>query len=324
MADRHPHNDSDLTLAEQLKKLRSQGRSLSELDDPLMPDLLEYRKMKESSEEVEAKDKHKQDMWNHINSATKPDNKRVSITRLYASPAVRWAAAAVVIIAGIFSFIYLRNHPHLELLAASGQSIKTVTLKDGSTVKLRPHSKLFLVKKNSSAAVYSLQGEARFDVTHNPNRVFTVKTQLGSVSVLGTHFILSSWGQKMQVYLQKGKVKVETRNQTKSVILSPGESASVVKNKPIQVVKKAQADEFTDWLDHELIFRHESVRQVISELEQQFNISLILPPDIGKRKVSGSFSLKNLPSLLDDLGLILNGSFTKIDKREYKFKAAAK
>lgn len=319
MTDRLPNNDPDLALAKKIEELRQHGQSLSDLDDPIVQDLLDYKQEKLQSH---IQSETKQDVWDQIEKATQPQEK-AKIFSLPSSSAIRWAAAAVIIIAGVFSFFYFQGSHQPKLLASSGQSIQTVTLKDGSSITLRPHSKLFTVKKVKSKAVYKLKGEAQFDVTHNPSRTFTVKTTSGVISVLGTRFVLSSWGHRMQVYLQRGKVKVEDLQHADSVIIQPGEAAVVSKAKPIKVVKKAKAKEFTDWLSQRLVFNNELARQVIEELEQQFNISISLPKNIEQKRISGQLSLKKLQSVLDDLALVLNGSFQKTSPKSYIFKPSS-
>jgi ferric-dicitrate binding protein FerR (iron transport regulator) len=320
MADQLPHNDPDLALVRELKKLREQGRPLSELDDRLIRQLVDYKEAKKSRSQAEAS--HKDEIWDEISAATAPTQK-AKITYLFSSPVIRWAAAAILIIGGIFSYIYLGRRHHPNLLAQSNASIKTIALNGGGRVTLRPYSKLFILKRKASKVVYKLKGEAQFDVVHNPNRIFSIKTSKGIVTDLGTKFIVSTWGKQMKVFLLQGSVRVRSRKGNRSAALSPGESASVSDNGHLSVNKKANARAFTDWLKQRLVFDDKPVRRVAAELEQQFNISISLPDRIASQNISGQLSLKSLQESLSDLALALSGSFTQTGKRSYKFEAAA-
>jgi ferric-dicitrate binding protein FerR (iron transport regulator) len=318
MADQLPHNDPDLSLAREIKKLREQGQPLSKLDDKLIQQLLDYKRNKNKHSDIRVSGKEK--VWDEIRSATEP-NQKAKVTYLFKSPAVRWAAAAILIIGGIFSFIYFGLNRQPGIVAQSFASIKTVHINNGGTVTLRPHSTLYNVKKSYSKVVYKLKGEAQFEVTHNPARTFAVKTNKGIITDLGTKFIVRTWGKQTKVYLQHGSVKVKANKSNQSVVLSPGQSASITAKSHIKVDKKANVAPFTDWLNQQLIFNDKPVSRVVSELEQQFDISISLPDSIAKQQISGQLSLKSLQSALNDLGLALNGSFVQTGKNSYKFEA---
>lgn len=318
MADQQlPHNDPDRQLARSIDRARMENKSLSELDHPLISQLLEFRLQSHRSYQAERSDKLK--VWQSIEAATKKSSQKTFVTTLVSARTIRWAAAALLLIGALFSFIYFQLGHQPELLAQSTTSIKTVQLNDGSTATLRPHSKLFAVEKSSSALLFELQGEARFEVTPKQNRTFSVQTETGRVSVLGTRFMLSSWGGRTQVFLEEGSVEIKALKKDSTVVLEPGESASITSESDISLVSAANAEEFTDWLNQELIFDNRSAGQITSELKQQFDISISLPDNITENRLSGRLSLKNLQTSLDDLALVLGGTFIQTGERSYKF-----
>lgn len=319
MTDQLSHNDPDLRLAQQIQRVREEGTSLTRLDDPLIEQLLEYKQSKHHQLDLSYSDKKA--VWQKIQAATESSTTIAPVTKLFNFETLRWAAAAVLLIGAIFSFVYIQFYQQPTLLAESGGSIQSVELGDGSTVTLRPYSKLFVVEQEISSERYKLQGEGLFEVSPNADRIFSVETEAGKVSVLGTKFTLSSWGNQLQVYLQEGSVKVEALQRDSAVVLNPGESVSIKNKSTIPKVKKASADEYLDWLDQQLIFDNKPAKEVAQELEQQFNISINLPDDISDSQLSGRLAIDSLSTSLDDLELVLGGTFTQTGNRSFRFEA---
>lgn len=312
-----PNNDPDLKLAQAIGRARATSSSLSELGDSLVPPLLEHRKRVRRWQLDDSN--NKQQVWQQIAQATVPSGNKTPIRRLFTQKAYRWAAVAIVLIAALFSFFYAQFWQQSELLAQAGATIELVQLKDGSTVTLRPHSKLFKIEQSASILLYKLKGEALFEVTPKHHRTFSVKTENGRVSVLGTQFILSSWGDRMQVFLEEGLVKVQSLQKNSAVTLQPGEAATVTETGNITHIPNANGRVFTDWLDQQIIFNSKAAGQITRELEQQFNITISLPAKIAKKQLSGRLSLESLQVSLKDLSLVLGGTFVQTGERSYRF-----
>ena len=319
MTDQLPHNDPDLQLARQLGNQRADNSPLSDLDDPLIDQLLTYKKQKISDITIDTDDKKQ--VWDRIASATKPKSQSAKVTPLFSAKAIRWASAAILLIGAIFSFVYLNYLNQPQIIAQSQSAIQTVTLSDGSSVTLRPHSTLLGIEKSATSHQYRLKGEAIFDVTSEPDRTFQVETALGKVTVLGTRFSVSSWGKQMQVFLDEGSIEIIPAQTQKPIVLSPGQSASINSNKQVTVFKEANPNEYFDWIDGELIFENKAAKDITAELEQQFNITITLPKSIADDSLSGQLSLNNLELTLQDLELVLNGTFSKTGDQSYIFEA---
>ena len=316
------HNDPDLQLAREVGQLLEEGKNLEGLDDPIVGPLLAYKKSRRFDFKGAAD--MKRQAWEAIHSQTgagTPSESKAPVTRLFASSAVRWAAAAALLIAAVLSFAYYQFYTQPQLLAGSGPQRETVTLRDGSTVQLRPHSKLYALERTPEIMRYRLQGEGYFEVVSNSGRSFSVLTETGRVSVLGTSFTLSSWGAQMQVYLREGSVSVQGLDSDSTVILSPGQSASVSGSNGVPRLDTGQAREFTDWLDGQLIFEDKPAGYVVQELEQQFNLSIQLPASTAEDTLSGRLSLEELRTALGDLELVLDGKFVETGDRSYRFEA---
>lgn len=314
-----PYNDHDLQLARKIGDHLLDKKSLSDINHPLIDQLLTYKEHKISDISINADEK--QQVWNRIASKTQPQSQRAKVISIFNTKSLQWAAAAVLLIGAIFSFLYLKNPTQPQVVAESQSAIKTVTLSDGTLVTMRPHSTLLEIEKSDKLHQYQLKGEAIFDVTADPDRTFQIETGLGKVSVLGTRFTVSSWGKQMQVFLERGSVEIISTKAQTPIQLSPGQSATIDSSKNVTVAEKANQKEYFDWLEGELVFNNKAVKDITAEIEQQFNISITLPESIAEESLSGQLPLNNLELALEDLELVLNGKFSKTGDKSYTFES---
>lgn len=320
MANQLPHDDENLRLALQVDRVHKTGESLGSLreNDSLMEPLLAYKQQRIGAFSID--EDEKQRTWEHVAAAIQSSSMEQA-KRFWNRSVFRWTAAAVILVAALFSFIYLRYNQQATLVASAQTSITTTQLKDGSMVTLRPHSKLYLLAYGKSSQRYKLKGEGFFEVVHNAKRTFLVQTTTGKITVLGTTFTASSWGHGMQVYLKEGAVKVESLEGDSSVVLQPGQMATVATKESIPVVRSAVEKEFLDWLDQQMIFTNKPVARIIDELEHAFAVSISVDENVKNKKLTGRLSLENLDMALHDLGIVLGGTFIEKKEDVYTFKA---
>lgn len=312
-----PDSDNDLMLARHIGSSLAEQRDLSNISDPLLDSLLSYKAERENTGVSESLDS--QDMWNRIVSETKPDGS--NIYTLFGKNKSVWAAAAGILISALIGVFYYTSQP--QLIAESGREIATVALENGSTATLRPHSEIHLLSKNSKEIAYRLQGEAFFEVEKGDTRIFSVEAGSGEVRVLGTRFNLSSWGGQTQVYLEEGLIAFRHISADQTVKLEPGQSAQIKSD--TNLIPRDTADvnpsEFTDWMNRELIFRNRTAGYVFSEFEQEFGIIIEASESVKSTSLSGGLALDDLEQSLQDLALVLNGEFTKVNQNTYKFES---
>ena len=233
----------------------------------------------------------------------------------------RWLAAAVVILAMSTLFLLIRtSDPQLQLLAESGDTPSTITLADGSTVTLRPHSTLHQIALTESEHTYALTGEALFEVVPVADRTFAVEAGPGRVVVAGTRFNLNYRENQARVYLLAGIIRFETIDRGKEVILAPGTAAIIDEFDSLSDPFNFEPEEVTAWLRNRLFFRDRPASSILAELEQHFDISVEAPPDISRERLGGSIALETAGQSLGDLGVVLGGEFVRTGERSYEFK----
>lgn len=214
----------------------------------------------------------------------------------------RWAAAAMVLVTFGLWLMWARG-PVVE--ASTGSQILSLTLDDGSSVTLRPRSTLFRLTEVD----YRLEGEAFFDVRHDPARVFTVETDLGRVRVLGTRFDISTWGAATAVFLEDGRVEFVFLPSGAIDTLAPGDeviasSRGLSRRRPHSTLGGS-----TDWMHGMLVFGERPVSRIMDELEHHFGIMVLVPDSVGNETLSGQIQLTSPEQSLSDIGIALGARF---------------
>jgi len=314
MADNQQHND-DHRLAREIGEVLKNKKSLSDLSHPILPDLLTFKK--ETKEQLDRQIPPSGQTWERIQAEIESNTQKSSPANIfYLNKTVIAAAAAVLIVCFTGLFYYLTQP---QLIGQSEDNIAVLTLEDGSQITLRPHSRLFKSGRWSTAGYeYSLTGEGYFEIKPREKEQFSVKAGNGIVRVLGTTFTLSNWSNKTEVFLEEGKVQIESDQNNSKAVLQPGESASVTARKITKTTPENPL-EFTDWIRQELVFNNRRAGYVFTELEQHYQIEITAPDQILNNRLTGQMPLEDLEQTLQDLGIVLNGTFTKTDDQTYNF-----
>lgn len=204
-------------------------------------------------------------------------------------------AASLILFFGLYQVFYFSN-----TITTDYGLTQVVTLKDNSTVTLNSKSELSYPNFFNWNRTLKLNGEAFFEVQKGSK--FTVETKLGNVTVLGTKFNVTSFNDYFEVVCFEGKVKVE--NNTKTVILSKGESVRVYEKTFENWAQNN--DEKPLWIDGESSFKNVPVHYVLDKFEMQFNTKVTYPENIKEIKFTGNFSNKNIETALKTICVPLN------------------
>ena len=113
-------------------------------------------------------------------------------------------------------------------MASGVRCIESVSLSDGTTVRMGPNSQLIYPKSfDGKTRDVELKGQAFFDVAKDWERPFTVHTKNMDVTALGTAFEVFNYDSesKLETILLNGKVKIglggpNVKNR-REVILNP-------------------------------------------------------------------------------------------------------
>jgi len=317
-----PENDSDLILARQYGEVLKRSKTPSGIDDTLLDLLLKARSESEYAE-MNIPVTGQELAWEKVQKSISKNGttKGAKIHSLSSSKKWYWAAAAVILIT-ISSILLLQRtfDPDPQLIAESGSSLSVIELADGSSVTLRPNSSLYELSVTDNFHSYSLSGEGLFDVETLPGRTFSVEAGPGRVVVTGTRFNMSDRDQQSAVYLIEGSVQFETTDSRQSVSLAAGEAAIVDQENRLLELFRFESEEVIGWTQNRLTFRDREAASIISELEFHFNISIRVPNEIKQITLGGSIPLDSPEQSLEDLGIVLGGSFEQTGEETYQFR----
>ncbi|MBT8394336.1 MAG: FecR domain-containing protein [Bacteroidia bacterium] len=206
-------------------------------------------------------------------------------------------AAVLVISFGVYYFTANRNTTVSTLVAEKNE----VELPDMSQVKLNNKSSLTFNKKSwNSEREVELEGEAYFRVAKGSK--FSVITQDGVVTVLGTQFNVKQRDNYFEVICFEGSVGVEYKE--KSVILKPGYSFLIIDGN--LYAKDLDHRVEPSWINNESYFNSLPYKTVISELERQYGISIETNNIDLAQLFTGTFKHDDLELALKSVTLPLN------------------
>ncbi len=174
----------------------------------------------------------------------------------------------------------------LEIIAPIG-SRAVVQLSDGTEVNLNYGSKIKYPRNfTGDTRGITLVGEAYFDVAHNPDRPFIVKTGKLNIKALGTEFNVLAYPDDdiVETTLVKGKVVLEqneVNGNTKTIgCMVPGQHVAYnVKSGKIHSTK-GRIDKYTAWKDGKLVFDNEPITGVAKKLARMFNVDIEIADNI--------------------------------------------
>lgn len=173
------------------------------------------------------------------------------------------------------------NITYNELLVPYGKKMKLI-LSDSTIVHVNSGTRLkYPVKffKNQDRKVF-LEGEAFFEVKKSKTNPFIVNTDNIDIRVLGTKFNVSSYpnDDNVNAVLVEGSVELYNTNSREEVkekyLLAPGQIGSW--NKTINNMQIAEVDvnEYTSWINGQIIFKVRPFPDILKVLERHYNVSI--------------------------------------------------
>jgi ferric-dicitrate binding protein FerR (iron transport regulator) len=232
--------------------------------------------------------------------------------------------AAIILVILIPSFFIIRSYtlPEQKQLEAS-LTIQEGNLPDGTVVTLNKGASLeYPSSFRGNTRNVKLNGEAYFEVMHNPTKPFIITSQNVKIEVLGTSFYVNSKGDNntMEVILNSGSVAVYFEDHKENAIfLLPGEKADINSNGE-KMLKDINADQnYRSWMTQHFIFNHTPLVTIVDDLNKVYHANLrITTPIISSCLVTATFDHQSLESILHvlqatlDLNISPQGTYTDI------------
>lgn len=166
---------------------------------------------------------------------------------------------------------------------------ETVTLADGSVVRLDTASRLRVRYSGGERRIELEAGQALFEVAHDRSRPFVVVTADAAVTAVGTVFEVRRTGATTQVVLVSGVVDVARPTYRNSgQRLAPGQEAVVKAG--VASVRNVDAAAATSWTRGKLTFEDTPLTVAVSEVNRYLDKPIRLEaPERGATAINGVF-----------------------------------
>jgi len=171
----------------------------------------------------------------------------------------------------------------------------SVELPDHSKVDLNALSSITFNKSSwKNNRNVSLKGEAFFDV--KKGSTFNVNTPNGIVTVLGTEFNVKQRENLFEVTCYEGLVQVTYKNNKTKI--KPGESFLVLND---LIINNQTVYSQPQWLTNTSAFKSLPLKEVIAELERQYNVKVKTQNINTDLLFTGRFTHDNLDTALKSI-----------------------
>jgi ferric-dicitrate binding protein FerR (iron transport regulator) len=210
----------------------------------------------------------------------------------------RLAAAVISIIGLSIAFSYLFFHESKvqtvdnKLVVPSGQQAQ-LTLSDGTKIWLNSRSELrYPGNFTGNNREVFLDGEAYFEVTHDPDMPFIVRSKYLGIKVLGTSFNFSAYKDDaaIRMTLVEGLVSIIDSRNKMLLQLKPQQTAVYSKAGKRITLSGGDTDIYISWREGQFKFRKMSFDEISSRLGRNFNVVFRIQNEEMKHTTfSGSF-----------------------------------
>ncbi len=226
--------------------------------------------------------------------------------------AVAAVAVAVVAAPGLL------DAPDLEQATAVAE-IRPLVLADGSRVTLGARSRLTASFDGAERRVKLTDGEAFFEVAHDPARPFFVETGGAVVRVVGTKFDVKRVGGRVEVAVLEGVVQVRGRKVLPGAaparVLKAGQQVAAVRGfLPATAVGQVQAVGAAPggWRQGQLTYDDTRLAELVADLNRYYAPGVRLDTrGLGEIRLAASFKAHEIEDFLRDLPAVADVSVTR-------------
>ncbi len=198
-----------------------------------------------------------------------------------------------------------------EIVTAKGQRA-SVRLSDGTRVSLGVDSKLYVASIFGVAArdVY-LEGEAFFDVTHNPQKPFVVHAGTAVTRVLGTKFGLRAYAgdAEVRVVVAEGRVRLQAEyaDSNGGVVLARNQLGRLMPDGQTYVQKQVDVQPYLDGVNGQITFENAPLGDVMRELEHWYDVNLgVADSSLNALRFTAAFSQESLDVVIRTIARTLD------------------
>ncbi len=262
-------------------------------------------------------------VWGRLQEAIDAEQRqsaRIIPFRRYWSYAVAAALAGL----GLFWFWPATHTPtepvaFRQVVTPAGQKAR-VELPDGTEVWLNAQSRLRYASTfgHTAQRVVELEGEAYFDVAHDKQHPFIVRSGTLATRVLGTQFNVRAYADDpdVEVAVVSGNVRV-TDAQRDSVNLLPNQKSHYDRHThTLGQQTITDATDYRAWTNDRLILDNVTIAEAVRLLNRRFAVQIQVPQEkLRHCQITTRFEKPSLPDVLTVLCSYLNATYQQRGSR---------
>jgi transmembrane sensor len=176
---------------------------------------------------------------------------------------------------------------------------QTVPLADGSRLELDTTTRLKAAVSKARREVWLEEGRAFFDIAHDPAHPFVIHAGQRDITVLGTRFSVRRTGDRVEVAVLDGRVRVEPTDKQPSappalatrgdVVVSEGARTTLALNSPNQV------SENLAWREGMVTFDHDTLVSAAGEFNRYNRKQIVIEgASAAGMQISGRFKVDEI------------------------------
>lgn len=235
----------------------------------------------------------------------------------------RWAAVVGLLILCGVAFYTLTGAPDQEKYTTSFGETRTLSLPDGSIVRLNANSQLTFDaawQAGNDRQVW-LEGEAYFEVSPQPETCakFSVHTHELVVQVLGTRFNVNSRQAKTRVVLNEGKISLLLHEPgSESIRMDPGDMVDYAQKQRKLVQRKVNPELHSSWKEGIQLFEKTSLGEVIEKMEEIYGVAIqVQDTSLASRKITMGVPVEDFGIAMETIESVLGLKISPIDAETY-------
>ncbi|MDR1501407.1 MAG: DUF4974 domain-containing protein [Prevotella sp.] len=235
-----------------------------------------------------------------------PVNKEGKGFRFYMKRVSNVAAILLPFVILVSAYLYFKPQQteSFEVVANKGEKA-SLTLPEGSAVTINSDSRItYYSNYNHKERILELDGEAYFEVNHNPEKPFVVRCKDVAIKVLGTSFGIKAYKDEdnISIVLSSGIIQLTTPKE--DIEMAPNDR--IIYNRKTQTtsLEKVNAKDYTDWRQNRLRFENESLETIMKTISRMHNIDIVFEePQLKSNRFTGTIDNTSIGSVLDAIKL---------------------
>ncbi len=181
--------------------------------------------------------------------------------------------------------------------------LRNVHLRDGSTITLGGRTKLLVTFSPQRRSINLVEGQAWFTVAHDSRWPFVVAAGDGTITAVGTAFLVTRDFDRVVVTVTEGAVEVAARPPppispsldqgalARSVLVpirvKRGQELALRDNGILSHIRPADTQAATAWIHGHLTFDDQPLRYVIETVDRYSNRRIVVSPSAGGLRFTG-------------------------------------